>query len=386
MNEEQLPQRASPQPVPWPVESRSSRRSWPSFVRVTPVRPLVNGFVWAVGVLAAVALALAVSSISTVLMSISLAAFLALGMAPAVSSISRRGVPHAWSVLMVAGAFLLLVAAILAFVVPAIIRQFSHAVQSAPDAVAALTSSSWFTGLENTFDLDAATLLMQAVDSVATPESILAISGGVLRAGAGVVGAISSTFIVVVLTLYFVSSLDTIKRSAASLIPAYRREGFSTLLDKITTSVGRVVAGGVTLSTINAAVVFLIQWVIGSSLPALMALIAFFITLVPMIGSMVFLVVGTAGALLISPTAALIFAIAYFAYIQIEAYVVTPRIMGRAVNVPAVLVIIGAMIGAALLGLLGALLAIPVTASILIVIREVVIPRSNAQVTASDSP
>ncbi|NUL44361.1 AI-2E family transporter [Cellulosimicrobium funkei] len=336
----------------------------------------------AVGALVAVALALAVSSISTVLMSISLAVFLALGMAPAVSSISRRGVSHAWSVVMVAGAFLLLVAAILAFVVPATLRQFSQAVQSAPDAVAALTSTAWFTGMEETFDLDGRTMLMQAMDSVATPESILAISGGVLRAGFGAVGVVSSTFIVVVLTLYFVSSLEAIKRSAASLVPAYRREGFSLLLEKITTSVGRVVAGGVTLSSINAAVVFVIQLLIGSSLPALMAIIAFFITLVPMIGSMVFLFVGAAGALFISPSAALIFAIAYFAYIQIEAYVVTPRIMGRAVNVPAVLVIIGAMIGAALLGLLGALLAIPVTASILIVIREVVIPRANAQVTA----
>ncbi|MCB8044761.1 AI-2E family transporter [Microbacterium oxydans] len=68
-----------------------------------------------------------------------------------------------------------------------------------------------------------------------------------------------------------------------------------------------------------------------------------------------------------SPTAALIFVIAYLVYIQVEAYVVTPRIMGRAAAVPGVLVIIGAMIGATLLGLLGALVAIPLTASILIV-------------------
>ena len=184
----------------------------------------------------------------------------------------------------------------------------------------------------------------------------------------------------VVLTLYFVSSLDAIKRAAAALVPAYRRARFSAVLEEITTSVGGAVAGGVTLSMINAAVVFVLQLLIGSSVPVLMALAAFFITLVPMFGSVIFLVVGTVGALFIGPTAALVFALAYFVYIQIEAYRITPKVMGHAVDVPGVLIIIGAMTGAALLGLMGALLAIPVTASILIIIRQITVPRRDAQI------
>lgn len=128
-----------------------------------------------------------------------------------------------------------------------------------------------------------------------------------------------------------------------------------------------------------------IQLLVGSPVPVVMAIAAFFITLVPMIGSMVFLLVGGVATLFVSPTAALIFAIAYLAYIQVEAYVITTKVMGRAVAVPGVLVIIGAMIGATLLGLLGALVAIPITASVLIIIRQVWIPAQNAKRTAPDA-
>jgi predicted PurR-regulated permease PerM len=78
----------------------------------------------------------------------------------------------------------------------------------------------------------------------------------------------------------------------------------------------------------------------------------------------------------------LVFVIVYFAYMQVEAYVMTPRVMSKAVSVPGALVLIGAMAGAALLGLLGALIAVPVTASILMVINEVVVPRQDAKVDA----
>ena len=355
-------------------------------MRIITGRGIATGFSLTFGAALAVALAYTVASISTVLMSMTLAVFLALVMEPVVRAISRRGVPQGWSVAFVAIAFLMVVAVIVVVVVPTTVRQLSQAVQGAPEALESLTSSAWFLALEDLLDVDAEAIIEQMFAAAASPESLLAISGGVLRVGMDTVGAISNATIVVVLTLYFVSSFEAIKRAAASLVPAYRRERFSRLLDQITGSVGRVLAGGVSLSVINASVVFVLQLLIGSDVAALMAIIAFFITLVPVIGSVVFLFVGTLGALFVSPTAAVIFALGYLVYIQLEAYVVTPRVMGRAVDVPGVLIIIGALVGAALLGLLGALLAIPVTASILIIIREVIIPRSDAQLRAPTSP
>ncbi|WP_181157400.1 AI-2E family transporter [Microbacterium sp. MYb62] len=347
--------------------------------RVLPATPLLSGFSVAVGVLLAIALAATIAGISTVLISIFLGMFLALGLDPAVRVLERRGMSRPVGVTIVAVVFLGVVAVILLILVPATVRQIAAAIEAAPETIAAMQQSDWYRALEADLGVDLSAVVAESIRSLTTLSSFLAISGGVLKAGFGVVGAVSSFVMVVVLTLYFVSSLQSIKAAISNLVPLYRRVRFAEVLDEITQSVGGVVAGGVTLSIINAAVVLLIQLAVGSSIPAVMAIVAFFVTLVPMIGSLVFLVIGGVATLFVSPTAALVFVIAYLVYIQVEAYVVTPRIMGKAASVPGVLVIIGAMIGATLLGLLGALVAIPLTASILIIVRKVWIPRQNRQ-------
>jgi predicted PurR-regulated permease PerM len=70
-------------------------------------------------------------------------------------------------------------------------------------------------------------------------------------------------------------------------------------------------------------------------------------------------------------------AIAVLVYTQIEAFIVSPRIMKRAVNVPAALIVVSALAGGSLLGLLGSLLAIPVAATLLLIVREVWVPHQN---------
>ncbi|NJI58801.1 AI-2E family transporter [Microbacterium oxydans] len=349
-----------------------------------PAKPLLSGFSIAIGVLFAIALAATIAGISTVLISIFLGMFLALGLDPAVRALERRGMSRAAGVTIVAIIFLGIVAVILPVLMPATIRQIAVAIGAALETIAAMQQSEWYRALEADLGVDLSAVIADSIRSLTTFSSFLAISGGVLKAGFGVIGAVSSFVMVTVLTLYFVSSPQSIKGALANLLPLYRRARFAGVLDEITQSVGGVVAGGVTLSAINAGIVFVIQLVVGSSIPAVMAIVAFFVTLVPMIGSLVFLVIGGIATLFVSPTEALVFVIAYLVYIQVEAYVVTPRIMGKAAAVPGVLVIIGAMIGATLLGLLGALVAIPLTASILIVIRQVWIPRQNRQTEPPD--
>lgn len=355
-------------------------------VRLRPGRPLVTGFAVAVGVILAVSLAIAVASISAVLVSMFLGLFLALGLDPAISALERHRIPRAWGIAIVAIAFVVITIAIAIVIVPATVRQLAHLVAEAPEAYQAVQASDWYLSLEAALGVDLSAAVNDGVRSATNLSNFLAVSGGLLQFGLGTIGAISSSFMVVVLTLYFVSSLSMMKLSLTSLVPAYRRTQVRDLIEQITRSVGSTVAGGITLSTFNAAAVFLLQWAIGSSVPVLMALVAFFVTLVPLIGSLVFLVIGGAGALFVSPGAALAFVIGYFVYIEIEAYVITPRILGRAVAVPGVLVITGAMIGAALMGLLGALVAIPITASVLIILREIVIPRQDARIRAEEEP
>ena len=142
-------------------------------------------------------------------------------------------------------------------------------------------------------------------------------------------------------------------------------------------SVGSSLLGSVTLSAINAAVVFALHWAIGLPFPALMAVIAFVITLIPLFGSVIFLIFASIIALFSSPQQALWFLIGYLVYIQIESYVVSPRVMNRAISIPAALVLIGALVGGTLAGVIGVLVALPIMASILLIIREVVVPKQD---------
>ncbi|GAA2030959.1 AI-2E family transporter [Agromyces tropicus] len=375
---EQVPHDASEPGAPLRADRRRRRSIAVGTVPSTPVR---TGFAVTIGVVFAAGLTMAFASMSTVLMSITLALFLALGMDPAVRALARRGVARAWGIAIVALGFLVLVAATAAIVIPAVVEQVVELVESAPATIAAIQQSEWFRSLDDRTVVDLTRSVDAAWASLTSFSSFVVIAGGVAEAGAGVVGAISNGIIVVVLTLYFVAALPAMKTAAAELLPAYRRPGFLTLTDEITASVGGVVSGGITLAAVNAAVVFLLQLVVGSPVAALLAIAAFFITLVPLIGSVLFLVIGTIASLFIGPAAAIVFGVGYLLYIQFESYWLTPRIMGRAVAVPAVLVIIGAMVGATLFGLLGALVAIPVTASVLIILRRVVVPAQDARVT-----
>ncbi|MCY7287982.1 MAG: AI-2E family transporter, partial [Cryobacterium sp.] len=74
---------------------------------------------------------------------------------------------------------------------------------------------------------------------------------------------------------------------------------------------------------------------------------------------------------------ALVAAIYYLIYMQVEAYLLSPNIMSRAVAVPGAVVVVAALAGGSLLGILGALIAIPVAAAIIMIIKQVVIPRQN---------
>lgn len=371
-NDEHVPSEDAPRP----------RRTWLTL----PANPIGSGFLVSLGVVLTGALVFAFVATSTVLISVFLAAFIALALDPAIRALEKRRIKRSMGVLIVGVCFLALVAVICLVVAPTVISQFIEFIKGIPEAVVKIEHSEWWANLEATLGVDLNKLIGDAVKATANLSVLLAVSGGVLHAGLGIIGAISSSVIVIVLTLYFVTSLEMIKGAIATVVPAYRRPTFVTLMDEITGLVGGVVAGGVTLSALNAAVVFVIQLIVGSPVPALMAIVAFFITLVPMIGSVLYWILGSLVTLFVGPWQALIFAVLYLVYMQIEAYVLTPRIMGRAVAVPGFLIIIGAMAGATLFGFLGALVAIPITASILIIMRQVVIPKQDARTVAPDRP
>ena len=343
-------------------------------------KPLITGFLVTVGVLGALLLGSAFTSISTILLSIVLALFLALGLDPIVRLLERHRVKRGAGIAIVFGAFVLLFVAFLVFLLPPVLSQVGQLVQSIPRVLADVPDSEWFTQLNPDSQAAVRDALGQFAGWISSPSTIALIGGGVLAVGVGIVSAVSAGFVVVALTLYFLASMEAMKLALYSLAPANSRPRLSELTERVTSSVGSALIGSVILSSLKSATVFVLHLLIGLPFPALMAVIAFVITLIPLFGSVIFWVLATGLALFSSPGQALLFAVAYLVYIQLESYAISPRVMNRAISIPAALVLIGALVGGTLMGVIGVLVALPIMASILLIIREVVVPRQDLKV------
>ncbi|MEV4669382.1 AI-2E family transporter [Microbacterium sp. LWO12-1.2] len=343
-------------------------------------RPFVFGFLVTLGALGAILLGLALSNLATVLIYIALALFAALGLDPAVRFLERRGLKRTISVLIVILSLIVVVALILWMILPIVIEQIASFVRSVPGMIADFQRSDVYATLEKQFGDQFEDLVADVQKFLTNPGNIATIGGGALKVGASIATGISGAIVVLVLTLYFVASLPGMKHSMLRLIPARDRARTSDITDQITDSVGGYVMGMVVLAFFNAVLAFLLYFFLGLPFPPLMATVAFCITLIPLVGSVMFWIIGTTLALFTNPLGALIFALVYLVYMQVEAYVITPRVMNKAISIPGSLVVIGALAGGTLLGLLGALVAVPVAASILIIIKQVWVPRQDSRV------
>ena len=343
--------------------------------------PFVLGFFLTLGGLAAILLGMAISSLSTVLIYVAFALFAALGLDPVVRWLERHKVPRAWGIVIVFAGFALVIIGVLWLIIPAVARQVQQFGSDVPKLLDRFQKSATYAWLEDNFSEQVGTILADVEKFITDPGNIAAIGGGVLQVGVSIATTISGIVIVLVLTLYFLASLASMKQSFVRLTPAYSRPQVASLTTQITESIGGYLMGMVVLAFFNSVVAFALHVILGLPFPALTAVLAFCITLIPLVGSVVFWVLATTLALFSTPLGALTFAIAYLVYMQIEAYILTPRVMNKAISVPGALVVIGALVGGTLLGLLGALIAIPVTASILLIVKQVLIPRQDAKVS-----
>lgn len=343
--------------------------------------PFRTALVATLGVGLGIMLIGSVQTLSTVLLYLGTALFISLGLDPVISWLERRKLPRWLAVLITILAVLGVFAGIVLIVLPVIIDQITQLVEQ----ITALVQRSndfwgdlrdWATSMFPTLDIDR--VLDEAQNWLLA--NVGSITGSVINAslalGAGLFGA----FIVLILTIYLTASTPSLKRAVYQLSPASERQRFIDLAEQITDSVGYYVMGQVTMGVINGVLSMIYLSIIDAPFPAVLAVVAFFFSLIPLVGTLT----GSTIIVLIclipglgSPGLAIAAGVYYLIYMQIEAYVISPRIMSRAVDVPGAVVVVAALAGGSLLGLLGALIAIPVAASILIIYRQVVIPRMN---------
>jgi predicted PurR-regulated permease PerM len=313
--------------------------------------------------------------IGGVLILIVVSLFLAAGLNPSVEWFVRRGLRRGLAVLAVIVLFLLAVALFLWAIVPVISDQVALITDKAPGWLDELQRNRQVQDLDDRFDI-----IDKIQDYVAGGNFTSGLFGGVLGFGLKVLSALANGFLIIVMTLYFLSSLETTKNALYSLAPASRRDRVSKLGNRVVESVGGYVAGAfvIALCAGISSLIFLFIVGLGEYAVAL-AFVVMLLDVIPLIGATIGAVIVCAIAFATDVQAGILCVIFYVVYQQVENYVLYPRVMSKSVDIPGAVTVIAALIGAALLGVTGALLAIPTAAAILLIAREVFIRRQDAR-------
>lgn len=333
-----------------------------------------SGFVVTLGVLAALGVGAALISLTYVLTLVFVALFVALGLDPVVRKLERLGLSRVKALLCVVAVLLVFAALVLALVIPLLVTEGRKLLVSLPSSLEGVESQVWFIELNGTLG----GALVPGVDwlqrTVADPAVWLAVGNGALKAGFGVANGVFAVLFVTMLTMYFVMGLKALKNGLYDLVPASRRERVRELGEEIAGSVGSYLSGMAILAAINATFTFVLLTVLKVPFAAVLGVLALPITMIPLVGSVISTAIVTVVTLFHSPGTALVVLVVMLAYMQVEAYVLTPRVVGKAIRIPASMVLIGAMAGGTLAGLLGALVACPTSAAILLILKKVVVP------------
>jgi predicted PurR-regulated permease PerM len=343
-------------------------------------RPFAVGFLLTLGGLVAFALGMAIADLVTIWIYIAFALFAALGLDPLVRRLERRGVGRAWSIVIVYFAFAIVMVGVLWLIIPTVIGQIAQFIRDLPSMIVDFQTTQFYGWIRDQFGDQVPALLSEIQKFLTDPGNLAVIGGGVLQIGISIGTTLSGLIIVIVLSLYFLATLPQIKQAFYRLVPARSRPMTAELTEEITASVGGYLGGMVILAFFNSVITVILYSLLGLPFPLLLAVVAFCITIIPLVGTVLFWGIGSVVALFSDPLAALTFAACYLVYMQLEAYVLTPRVMNKTISVPGSLVVIGALVGGTLMGLLGALVAIPVTASILLIIKKVLIPKQDAKI------
>jgi predicted PurR-regulated permease PerM len=331
--------------------------------------PFFIGMAGAAGVAVTIALVELIIRARSVLVLIGLALFIAAGLDPVVAWLTRHRMPRWAAVTTVLLAMVAVIGGFLAAAIPPLAAQTANLVAELPHYAHTLQDHNSQLGrLNMKYHIE-----QRLSHLLATRGSSLV--GGVVGAGALVLGALASTLAVIVLVVYFLIGMPRIKLFVYRLAPHSRRARVILIGDEIFTKVGGFVLGNVVTSVIAGLGTFLWMLAFGIPYPILLGLFVAIMDLIPVIGS----TIGGAVVSLVALTVSLPVAIAtlafYIGYRLAEDYLLVPRIMGSTVKVPAVVSLVAVLVGGTLLGIVGALVAIPAAAALRLLLHEVTFRR-----------
>ena len=331
--------------------------------------PFYIGLTASAGVAVTYGIVRVLGSLSSVLILIGVAFFLAIGLEPAASWFVNRGLPRWLATTLVFVVFLAAMGGFVAAAIPPLVQQAGDLVHQVPNYLQQAQDHSSAIGRLN----DRFHLQQRITDAVKG-------SGGsalneVVSAGTAVFGALADSLIVIVLTVYFLVDMPRIRTTMYRLVPGTRRPRAILIGDEVFAKVGAYVLGNVLISVITGVATFIWLIAFGVPYPLLLAIFVAVLDLVPIVGSTIAGVVSAAVALTVSLPVCIATVAFFIVFRLLEDYLLMPRIIGRAVKVPGLITVVAVLIGGALLGIVGALVAIPIAAALQLLTQEVLYPR-----------
>jgi predicted PurR-regulated permease PerM len=330
--------------------------------------PFFIGMLGAAGVAVTYLVAQLIVTAQDTLVLIGLSLFIAIGLEPAVSWLARHRFPRWAAVLTVLLALVLIGGGFLAAAIPVIVEQATAFAHQAPQYLQDLKDHNSPLGqLNDRFGIQQH--LQQLLSGGAGTFE------GALSAGKAVLGTVGDLLIVIVLTIYFLADFPRIRAGLYRLVPHTRRPRTILIGDEIFAKVGGYVLGNALISLIAGAVAFVWLLIFGVPYALLLAILVALLDLVPVLGTAIAGIGVSLVALTVSWPVALATAGFFLVYRLVEDYLLVPRIIGKAVEVPALVTVVAVLLSGVLLGVVGALVAIPIAAALLLILREVASPR-----------
>ncbi len=309
--------------------------------------------------------------LSGVLLRLLAAVILATGLAPLVRQLHRLGLPRGAAVLLIYLAFILAVVGFLVLVVPPLVQQTAELVRDAPQYGARIQQTLLDLRKRFPFLPPLDQQLAQQVTGLGEQiGAVLTQAFVVLEFALGVFSGLVSAVLVLLITLYLIVDGARIREYFLSFVAPARRERLRRVTDRIGERMGGWLIGQVELSLVIGVVVYLGLTVLGVQGALLLAVVAAVGEAIPIVGPVLSAIPAVIVALTQSPLLALATAIMYLVVQQLENNLLVPKIMERAVAIHPLAVIIALIIGGELLGIGGALVAVPVAAALAVILDE----------------
>jgi len=338
--------------------------------------PFYFGFLATTGALTAFVLLRSLAAASQIFVLTLISIFLAMGLNPAVEFFKNRGLSRGAAVSAILGIVLIFVGVLAILIIPPVVRQTTSLIESAPTLLNNLKSNPFIYDINTHYGIiDSITQKLESITSDGT--LLISAFGGIVGVGKSFISGIFTALTILVLTMYFTISLPQVIDQAIRLAPASRRPRIEALTAGIVARIGAFVGSQISVAFAAGVVMGIFCAIFGLPSPIALGMLVFICGLIPLIGHFIGASILTIVGLTQSLTTGIAIFVAYLIYQQVENYLIMPKIMHKTLSIPGLVTIVSALIGASLLGLVGGILAVPIAASILLILEEVVYPKAD---------